>query len=386
MELHVIVPDKGPVLRVRSLVGHAGFVLKNALRGEFRALRSGVSSECISFSLGEGRIAAQFHHIDMTRGALAALGQRFGLDVLLPSGFPLGSAFPIPWVGYIDDFQYKYLPNYYEPAFRRKRDRFLARMLTEPKAVVMLSMSACRDAKAFLPNLSAELVPLPFAADCPQDWLGEKEGVAEKYDIAARYFMICNQFWMSKRHDVAFAAFAQLAKEDDTVQLVCTGRTEDHRDLGYFPRLLTLVRDLGLSDRIKILGFIPKVDQIALMRNCIALIQPTEFEGQPGGLSVNDAVAIGVRTIVSDIPVNREIEEWVTSYFPLNDIDALHHTMSQMMRSSPPSPDTGALRELGRERRLRCAQALLDAARLAMGWQSANSVGLQAAPTSSNEE
>ena len=125
-------------------------------------------------------------------------------------------------------------------------------------------------------------------------------------------------------------------------------RTEDHSDLGHFPRLLTFYRRAGLCrPYYAFWASFPKLDQIALMKNCIALIQATEFEGTPGGLSVYDAISLGVRTIVSDIPVNREIEEWVTSYFPLNDIDALHHTMSQMMRSSPPSRDTGALRELG---------------------------------------
>ena len=129
MELARHNARQGPVLLARTLVGHGRFFLKNALRGEFHAPPSGISSEFISSSLGEGRIAAQFHHIDMTRGALAALSRRFGLDVLLPSGFPLGADFPVPWVGFIDDFQYKYFPQYYAPAFRRKRDRFLARMV-----------------------------------------------------------------------------------------------------------------------------------------------------------------------------------------------------------------------------------------------------------------
>jgi glycosyltransferase involved in cell wall biosynthesis len=360
--------------------------MKNALRGEIRAPQRWISSRLISSSLGEGRIAAQFHHIDMTRSALAALSRRFGLDVLLPAGFPLGAHFPIPWVGFIDDFQYKYFPQYYTAAFRAKRDRFLARMACEPKAVIMLSRNAADDARKFLPHLEAEMVPIPFAAAPAEDWLVEQLGVARQYGVGPRYFMISNQFWVSKRHRVAFAAFERLAREDEGVQLVCTGRIEDHRDPGHFPGLLKFIADHDLAKRICILGFIPKLDQIALMKRCIAVIQATEFEGTPGGLSIYDAISLGVRTIVSDIPVNREIEEWVTSYFPLNDIDALYHTMSQMMRSSAPSPNTETLRKLGRERRLRCAEALLGAARLAMGRQSPNAFSDQAVPTLPTEE
>ena len=383
LELHVIIPDSGPVFLARRLVGHGRFFAKNVLHGEFHAPPSGISPEFISSSLGEGRNAAQFHHIDMTRGALAALSRRLGLEVLLPSGFPLGEDFPVPWVGFIDDFQYKYFPQNYAPAYHAKRDSFLARMVHEPKAVTMLSRSAADDAHKFFPDLKAEMVPLPFAAAPAEEWLIEQPSVARQYGVGSRYFMISNQFWVNKRHDIAFAAFGRLAQEDEGVQLVCTGGTEDHRDPGHFPRLRSFIAEHGLAKRICILGFIPKLDQIALMKNCIAMIQATEFEGTPGGLSIYDAISLGVPTIVSDITVNREIQEWVTSYFPLNDVGALHHRMSQIMRSSPPSRDTSALRELGHQRRRRCAQALLEAARLAMGQQSADVFRLRGVPDSS---
>ena len=135
----------------------------------------------------------------------------------------------------------------------------------------------------------------------------------------------------------------------------------------YFPRLSKFVADNQLEKRIRILGFIPKLDQIALMKNATAVIQPTAFEGTPGGLAIYDAISLGVRTIVSDIPVNREIEEWVTAYFPLNDIGALHQNMAEMLKTSAPQMQVEQLRELGLERRRRCAEALLSAASVAMG-------------------
>ncbi len=317
LDLHVVIPDDGPVLRARALAWRAKFFVKNALKGDFAARPSGgISHQFVSSSLGEGRLAAHFHHIDMTGSALAALSRRHGLDALLPAGLPLGANFPTPWAGFVDDFQYRYFPQYYAPAFRKKRDRFLGRMLTEPKSVVMLSRNAAEDATKFYPQLTAKMVPLPFAAAPAEDWLVERPGVSAQYGVGPRYFMISNQFWISKRHDVAFAAFGRLAKEDPEVQLVCTGRIEEHRDPSYVPRLLKFVADEGFEQRIKILGFIPKLDQITLMKNCIAVVQATEFEGTPGGLSIYDAISLGVRTIVSDIPVNREIEEWVTAYFP----------------------------------------------------------------------
>ena len=63
------------------------------------------------------------------------------------------------------------------------------------------------------------------------------------------------------------------------------------------------------------LGFIPKPDQIRLMREAVAVVQPTLFEGGPGGGSIYNAIALGRPVIVSDLPVNREIESSGDSLF-----------------------------------------------------------------------
>ena len=282
--------------------------------------------------------------------------------MLVPSGFPLGANFPIPWIGFIDDFQYKYFPQYFDAAVQAKRDRFMARMVSEAKTVIMLSQAAVDDAKRYLPGITAELATLPLAAVPAEDWFVERPGVAEKYGVGPRYFMISNQFWVSKRHDIAFCAFQRLARADGEIQLVCTGNTEDHRYPNYFPGLLKFLDENNLSGRVRILGLIPKLDQIALMKNCIAMIQTTQFVGTPGGLSVCDAISLGVRTIVSDIPVNREIRKWVTTYFPLNDIEALYRAMAEAMEQPRPFDSAERLLALGRQRRREYGEALLAAA------------------------
>ena len=63
----------------------------------------------------------------------------------------------------------------------------------------------------------------------------------------------------------------------------------------------------GIKDRVQILGLIPKRDQIELLKHSCALIQPTLFEGGPGGGAVYEAFSLRVPAIVSDIPINREL-------------------------------------------------------------------------------
>src|SRR5690606_34581615 len=57
-------------------------------------------------------------------------------------------------------------------------------------------------------------------------------------------------------------------------------------------------------DNIKVLGFVPREDQIYLMRKSVAVIQPSLFEGW--GTVLEDSRALGKTVILSDIPIHRE--------------------------------------------------------------------------------
>ena len=47
------------------------------------------------------------------------------------------------------------------------------------------------------------------------------------------------------------------------------------------------------------------------------------FEGSPGGFSVADAVAYGVPVLISDIPMNHEVDVGEVKYFDVNNEDSL---------------------------------------------------------------
>ena len=51
------------------------------------------------------------------------------------------------------------------------------------------------------------------------------------------------------------------------------------------------------------------------MKNSLAIIQPTLFEGSAGGGVLGDAISIGVPAIISDIKVNLEAKKEVNIYY-----------------------------------------------------------------------
>jgi len=124
---------------------------------------------------------------------------------------------------------------------------------------------------------------------------------------------------------------------------VFTGRMQEPRKPGYIDSLRQLVIDKGVSDTVRFLDYIPKDDQLELMKGCVAVIQPTLFEGGPGGGSVYDAVSLGVRGVVSDIPINFELplQPGVLETFEKKNPDDLVEKLSVMLEASykRPSPE-----------------------------------------------
>lgn len=293
--------------------------------------------------------------------SLARRAVSLKLDALLPVCNLPTAAFPCGWVGYAYDFQHRYFPHFFTEKDLAQRDQHFLRMLTEAPAVVVNSRAVAADAQRFVPSLTARIFALPFAPAPQPAWKDAQPGVLEKYGVKAPFFLISNQFWLHKDHRTAFAAFRKIAETNADVSLICTGSTDDPRDPQYFPKLMEEIRGWGVEKRLRILGLIPKRDQIEIMKNAVAVVQPTLFEGGPGGGSVYDAVALGTHCLVSDLPVNRELDCGEISFFPVGNVDVLAEQMRQRLQTPFTRPDWDILYKLGRERRGACGKILWNA-------------------------
>jgi len=234
--------------------------------------------------------------------------ERQNYGVILPFTASPGR-FRLPWVGYIPDLQHKHHPEFFRPKECALRDLRFTRLLRDARAMVVNSVDTRLDIERFYPGYDCRIFALPFAPILNPKWLETSpEEVVARYRLPGRYFLISNQFWAHKCHLTAFQALSLLGPEHADVAMVCTGSTTDYRQPEYFPMLQRRISELGLDRRTRILGRIPKHDQIQIMRRAVAVIQPTLFEGGPGGGAVYDAVSTGTPAILSDIGVNREVE------------------------------------------------------------------------------
>jgi glycosyltransferase involved in cell wall biosynthesis len=303
-------------------------------------------------------------------GAVIALTRQHDIEVALPFFSPPSGDFPIPWIGYIYDFQHRYLPQYFSETEIRERDISFAAMMSKANVVICNSRSVRDDANRFFPS-GRPIVALP-CAPCPQqEWFDcDVESVRGKHGIDRPYFMICNQFWMHKDYPTAFIAFRLLLDaqpERRAVRLVCTGLNSDYRNPEYAGQLIDMLRRLNIDKQVSLVGVLPKAEQLALLRGTLGLIQPTGFEGGPGGGAVRDAMSLGTPILVSEIPVNREIPLGYgrLSYFPLGNSERLAALMAELTAIGDSRPTKDHLLRRGRRRRQALSRALRRAIDLA---------------------
>lgn len=251
-----------------------------------------------------------------------------------------------PWIGYIADFQEKYLPELFDRETLDYRELNSKKQVVNTRFFIATSMSVKDDLERFYPGDYKVFVEpfAPFASktfiDCNIDISG--------YNLPEKYFIISNQFWIHKNHITAIKAMKILVDAGyGDVGLVCTGRMySDDRDGEYCNELKKLVSELHLEDNIYFVGFIPKMDQIQMIKNSVALIQPSLFEGDPGGCSVYNANSLMVPSIMADIRVNNEVEDSeLISHFEAKNSQSLADELIKILGKEVIKPDREHLLE-----------------------------------------
>jgi glycosyltransferase involved in cell wall biosynthesis len=228
-----------------------------------------------------------------------------GIDVFLPSIHPLPDG--LDYVTYWPDCQPKHLPEFFDDESQRVRDARIRSLIDSGRPMIINSRDAKGDMVRHYGADPDRIFELPFAPIVDWDALVPRPELAAAYGLAEPYVLVCNQFWIHKSLETVLEAARIALGTRPELQFVFTGRMEEPRRPGYVESLHRFVAEHGLEANVRFLGYIPKADQLEIMKRAVAVVQPTLFEGGPGGGSAYDAVALGVRVIASDIPVNREL-------------------------------------------------------------------------------
>lgn len=238
----------------------------------------------------------------------------------------------------IYDFQHKHLPQFFTPEELEERDKFYSLISHQASAIVLSSKSAESDFNQFFPGAAHKVKVLSFTSLPINTWYEfEPLKIQKKYHLPNKFFLLSNQFWQHKNHLTVFKALKLLREKCIYPIIVCTGSLHDYRQPEYSNKILQVIHEFGIANQVYLLGLIPKLDQIQLMRRSIAVIQPSLFEGW--STLVENARCLGKSLIISNLPVHLEQNPPHSVFFEAESPENLADILAEQWNNLVPGPD-----------------------------------------------
>ena len=268
--------------------------------------------------------------------AAAAAFREHRIDVLFECAQFYGWRFPFPRIAWITDFQHRHLPELFGFGAYWKRDLGFRAQILSRRHVMLSSEDSRSDCETFFPQSRGRTSVVRSAMLPPN--LSEGDGdpaMASVYQLPDRYFYLPNQFWKHKNHRTVIESLRILRQKGYNTVVAASGRAEDYRHPGHFAALQSLVHQYGLTHNFRFLGIVPRRHVFALMRACMAIINPSLSEGW--STTVEEAKSLGVPMLLSDLRVHREQAGDCADYFDPEVAGQLASLMARHEDSPDPS-------------------------------------------------
>ena len=245
----------------------------------------------------------------------------------------------IPQVSWIPDFQHVHRPDFYSVEDRQRLDRHFARTMAKADRVIVTNQCTYDDAVRLYPESKQKLALLASSKYLGCDWRrGDTQRVLLKYDLPKKFLLFPCQFWKHKNHTTVFGAIHLLRERGiDDAALVCTGYPHDYRFPNYAAELREFLTTHRLEAAVRVLGLIPRHDQVQLMRAAAAIVQSSLFEGRSA--VIEECESLGKLVFASDIPMHREQRTERVHLFEPTSAEALADLLAQQWPALIPGPD-----------------------------------------------
>ena len=239
----------------------------------------------------------------------------------------------IPFVYWLPDFQHVHLRSELGEAIAGTFERRMTESVELAKLVVLSSEVCLRDYLRIYPKSAHKARLLRFCSSPTQEWWAlNPDTITKRYQLDSPFFLLSNQFNYYKNHRVAFEAVDILKRCGKSTTLVCTGNTQGFKGDRYFLELKEFVEKRNLGSQIRILGRLPREEQICLLRAATAVLQPSRYEGW--STTIEDARTLGKRILASEIEVHREqLGNDYPFLLPIADAEAWATAMGSILES-----------------------------------------------------
>jgi glycosyltransferase involved in cell wall biosynthesis len=220
------------------------------------------------------------------------------------------------------DLQHKFFPQFFDKKRLWLRELRLRITLKNASDLVVSSHDTVSHFKKFY-NIPGKLRihVLQFVSILDSYDIGDFEQVNTKYKIPRDYFIVSNSFLKHKNHIVVLNALKILKQQNYRAHVVFTGKMEVYTDPDHINQLRKIISENQLESYVSLLGVIPREDQLCIMKNAKAVLQPSKFEGW--NTTIEDAKSLQLPIIASGIPVHKEQLGDKGTYFDTEDPNSL---------------------------------------------------------------
>jgi len=252
----------------------------------------------------------------------------YSLDAIYPlHDFPVRTKSPVKLVAWCADLQHKHHPGFFTKMQIIGRDLRLSLTLRNSDYLIVSSQAVLDDfIRFFKPGKDIKIRIFHFASVIDNLANLNIADLRSKYNLPEKYFLISNQFHKHKNHKVVLLSLLKLNDMGVRVHLAFTGKFPGAVESPYLAELHRIIEENKLENQISLLGIIPRNDQLQIMRNSQAVIQPSLFEGW--STVIEDAKSLQVPVIASDLAVNIEQLGETGVYFDALDPDKLASILS----------------------------------------------------------
>jgi len=315
--LSIIYNDKSPIEDIKNIdYEYIQFIKINEIKNTTLKLLNNILIATLRISLNASTDLSKHH-----------------FDFLYPSNFSVLVNKNVKRIYWIPDFQEKHLPQLFSRIEKLKRTLNHQKIAHSKSTVIFSSQIAMNDFIKFYPKNNVQIFVAKFVSILPAYNHLQQDKVHANYNIKPPYFFVPNQFWEHKNHITVLKAILELKKNNTAFTVCFSGSLQDFRNKKYINTLLEFIKNNELDNFINILGFIPREEQLLLMKNSVCIIQPSLFEGW--STVVEDAKAINKFILLSNIPIHKEQININCEFFEPLDYKTLKNKMESYLTKPP---------------------------------------------------
>ena len=223
---------------------------------------------------------------------------------------------------WLADLQPYHLPENFSEKELKFHHNLKLKIIKGKHDIVLCSQWCIDDFNRIFPQHTSRMHKLTFTTSHPDLSNINIDDLNKLYKIDRPYFIVSNQFWIHKNHLLVLKAIEALKKDFPAILCIITGNqtVSSAKSKGYVEALLQFVKEHGLEYNVQFLGLIPREDQLCLLKNSLAIIQPSFFESW--NTTVEDAKLLGKFIILSNLTVHLEqINKNVAFFDPNSEIE-----------------------------------------------------------------